>query len=350
MINLLHLNSKYIRAGELDITKLFVIDDVTEAVRALLKSVEVEMTSALEYLSGEKEPPGPCICVYKGRSGHCATFNYSNPHIPEYSVHDIARIGVSKTKLTELIDGNIFNVHEVPEHIKLSEIQQNQVNTAVTGRPIVKNDKIAEELRSLVFPLYFLDYETFPCAIPRFDGFSPYQQVPFQYSLHIVESSGTEPLHKEFLHEGIDDPSRAFVDSLKKDVGRIGTVVVWNKKFECGRNDELARRIPEARPFLEDLNSRVYDLMDIFSKQYHVHKDFRGSTSIKAVLPVLIPELKYDDLDIREGGTASQRWNEMTSGDLSEIERVKIAKNLKDYCELDTFAMYRIWKYLNDPQ
>jgi hypothetical protein len=165
-----------------------------------------------------------------------------------------------------------------------------------------------------------------------------------------VESSGTEPLHKEFLHEGIDDPSRAFVDSLKKDVGRIGTVVVWNKKFECGRNDELARRIPEARPFLEDLNSRVYDLMDIFSKQYHVHKDFRGSTSIKAVLPVLIPELKYDDLDIREGGTASQRWNEMTSGDLSEIERVKIAKNLKDYCELDTFAMYRIWKYLNDPQ
>lgn len=346
-IGVLHLNPDYTRVGELDVTKLFVIDDVTEAVKCLLEGVAKEMDEALSYLSSDKEPLGPCSCVYKGRSSHCTTFSYSNPHIPEYSVHDIARIGVSKAKLTELIDGNIYALENVPESVKLSEIQANQVAVHITKRPIIRADKIAEEFRSLIFPLYFLDYETFPCAIPRFDGFSPYQQIPFQYSLHVLEGPGKEPTHFEFLHEGQDDPSQALAASLQKDIGKIGTIVVWNKKFECGRNEELAKRVPGAKAFLTDLNARVYDLMDIFSKQYHVHHDYRGSTSIKYVLPVLAPELSYKNLEIREGGTASQKWDEMTTGDISDEEKRQIATSLKTYCKLDTYAMYKIWEYLN---
>jgi len=347
-INLLHLNSRYIRQGELEITKLFTIENVAEQVDNLAEAVNKEMGEALAYLSSEKEPAGPCECVYKGRSSHCTTFKFSNPHVPEYSVHDIARIGLSKAKLLELIDGNVFRLEDVPESIELSEIQQNQINTHITKRPIIRIDKIAEEFRSLVFPLYFLDYETFPCAIPRFDGFSPYQQIPFQYSLHVVESPDKEPIHFEFLHEGLEDPSQSFVDALKTNIGKLGTIVVWNKKFECGRNEELAKRIPAAKPFLDDLNARVYDLMDIFFKQYHVHHGFKGSTSIKYVLPVLVPELKYDDLEIREGGTASQKWNEMTIGNISADEKRRIATNLKEYCGQDTYAMYAIWKHLNE--
>jgi len=346
-INLLHLNAKYVRQGTLEITRLFTIEDVSETVSGMLEAVDAEMSQALTYLSAEKEPAGPCECVYKGRSSHCTTFSYSNPHIPGYSVHDIARIGVSKAKLMELIDGNVYKLDDVPESIKLSEIQANQVNVHITKRPIIRADKIAEEFRSLVFPLYFLDYETFPCAIPRFDGFSPYQQIPFQYSLHVAESPDKEPAHFEFLHEGTDNPSQPFVDSLKANVGKIGTIIVWNKKFECGRNEELAKRVPAAKPFLDDLNSRVYDLMDIFSKQYHVHHDYQGSTSIKYVLPVLVPELKYDNLPIREGGTASQKWDEMVNSGLLTDVKKQIAANLKKYCELDTYAMYAIWKHLN---
>ena len=218
----------------------------------------------------------------------------------------------------------------------------------ISRRPIIKADKIAEELRSLVFPIYFLDYETFPCAIPRFDGFSPYQQIPFQYSLHIVESSANnEPNHFEFIHTSTDDPSPPFAESLQNNIGKIGTIIVWNKKFECGRNDELAKRIPSAQKFLADLNTRVYDLMDIFSKQYYVHHDFQGSTSIKYVLPVLAPELSYKKLNIQEGGTATQRWNEMMTGDLTNVEKETIAANLLEYCKLDTYAMYMIWRNLS---
>ncbi len=179
-----------------------------------------------------------------------------------------------------------------------------------------------------------------------FDGFSPYQQIPFQYSLHIVEKEGGKPIHKEFLHTGSDNPSEPFAKSLQSHIGLKGNVIVWNKKFECKINNELTRRIPEAKAFLEDINARVYDLMDIFSKQFYVHKDFKGSTSIKYVLPVLAPELSYKKLEIKEGGTASQKWNEMTTGEIPQKEKVYIAENLKKYCELDTFAMYAIWKHL----
>lgn len=347
-INLLHLNPDYVRSGELDIVKLFAIDDVTETVTAMLGEVDTDMLEAQCYLSAEKEPSGPCSCIYKGRSSHCTTFSYSNPHIPEYSVHDIARIGVSRAKLTELIDGSIYTLDQVPESVKLSEIQANQVATYVTKRPIIRTDKIAEELGSLIFPLYFLDYETFPCAIPRFDGFSPYQQIPFQYSLHIVRSPGEEPEHHEFLHEGSDDPVPHLVASLIKDIGKIGSVIVWNKKFEQGRNEEMARKVPTASAFLKEVNERIYDLMDVFSKQYHVHQDYYGSTSIKYVLPVLAPELSYKDLEIREGGTASQKWNEMTTAGLPLAERAAISTNLRNYCKLDTYAMYAIWKHLTN--
>ena len=373
-INIIILNAEYVREGQLDIVKLFKTENVTEQVNQLLEDVDLEMNEALKFLNQENEPRGPageksCDCIYKGRSSHCTTFRYSNPEVPEYSVHDIARIGLSKAKLTELIDSNIFHIHQVPEELELSEIQKNQVNAEITGRTLLKTDKIAEELRSLQFPLYFLDYETYPSALPRFDGFSPYQQIPFQYSLHIIESRDkiNAPIHREFLHTDSNDPSGALLAQLEIDIGKIGSVIVWNKKFETKMNNELAKRIPSGRKFIDDVNTRIYDLMDIFSKQHYVHKDFYGSTSIKYVLPVIAKmmeaekdvaadggKLSYKRLDIREGGTASMKWGEMTFGvqegggrvALNTEEKHKIARDLLKYCELDTYAMYAIWKHL----
>ncbi len=344
--NIIHLNSKYVRNGELDIEKLFTINNQTKEVEELLPKVEFEMEAAKEYLSQEKEPSGYCDCVYKGRSAHCATFSYSNPTVPEYGIHDIARIGMSKKKLQELADRSIFKIEDLPDNIELSEIQKNQVDAYIFDRVSIKKLEIGQELKNLVFPLYFLDYETYPSAIPRFDGFSPYQQIPFQYSLHIVESPDAEPIHKEFLHTGSDNPSEHFAKSLQKHIGPKGNIIVWNKKFECKINNELAKRLPETKSSIDDLNARVYDLMDIFSKQFYVHKDFKGSTSIKYVLPVLAPELSYKKLEIQEGGTASQKWNEITTCEMDQKVKKEIAENLKEYCKLDTYAMYAIWKHL----
>ncbi len=345
---LIHLNPEYVRYGELKIedNQLFKITDVTAEIESLAGEVAAEMDLAQEYISKDDEPNGYCLCIYKGRSKHCSMFKYSNPDIPEYSIHDIARIGSSKKKLEELVDTNIFKLDEIPAHIKLSEIQQNQVESFVSNKVIRNNLEISLELKRLNYPLYFLDYETYPCAIPRFDGFSPYQQIPFQYSVHILNSPDSELEHKEFLYIGKEDPSIPLAAALQNDIGPTGTVIVWNKKFESKINQEIGQRIPLYETFMESVNNRIYDLMDIFSKQFYVHKDFKGSTSIKYVLPALVPELHYQDLNIQEGGAASDCWNKVVSGLVGETDAQSMAEDLKKYCGRDTEAMYAIWHHL----
>ena len=344
---IIHLNSDYIRSGEIDIVKLFKIVDVSNEVESIAESVASESKEALQYLSQDTEPNGYCCCIYKGRSKHCSTFQHANPDVPEYSVHDIARIGNSKAKLKELIDNNIFHIDKIPAHIKLTDIQQSQVDTYVLNKVLIEKEKIKAEFDTLTFPLYFLDYETFPAAIPRFDGFSPYNQIPFQYSVDVLKSPEGKPEHYEFLHIGSDDPSRSFAESLQSHLGRSGSIIVWHKGFECGRNDEIATRIPAMKSFMDSLKDRVYDLEDIFRKQYHIHRDFRGGTSIKRILPVLVPELSYKELGIQDGGSAADTWNKIVNGSFSEVEKEKVIKDLKIYCGLDTYAMFAIWRALH---
>ena len=360
--NLIHLNAEYMRAGELDLKELFTIENVTDLIREMLPEVEKEMQIAKDYLAGESEPKGPCSCIYKGRSNHCSTFSYSNPNVPNYSVHDLARIGLSKKKLTELIDSGILHPHELPESTELSDIQKNQIWTLVNDRTILSKEAIGEELESLEFPLYFLDYETFPAAIPRFSGYSPYQQIPFQYSLHVLTSLDAEPEHYDFLYTEQNDPSESFAKSLMGHIGPKGSVIVWHKSFECNRNKEIGERVPGSKKFFEEVNARTYDLEDIFKKQHYVHKDFKGSSSIKKILPVLAPTLSYSELEIKEGGTAAESWNRIIStqgrtlstdsqGSTLDsgpaLDTGKIAQNLREYCKLDTYAMYAVWRELH---
>lgn len=344
--HLIHLNPEYKRQGELDLSQLFKIENLTEEIQEMSEEVMDDMRLALDYLSQENEPTGPCDCLYKGRSAHCTTFHYSNPDIPEYGVHDLTRIGLSKRKLTELVDGHKFRLEEIPDGFELSDTQKNQIWTYLNDREIISKENIAEELETLIFPLYFLDYETFPAAIPRFDGFSPYHHIPFQYSLHTLDNPDSEPRHLEFLHIDNSDPSLDFSKSLEKNIGNQGSIIVWHKDFECGRNRELGERLPEFKNFFNDINGRIYDLETIFKKQHHVHKDYKGSSSIKQILPVLVPSLKYDDLEIKEGGTAAEKWNRLTTTELDNEEKEFITENLKAYCKLDTYAMYAIWKKL----
>ncbi len=339
---IIHLNSEYVRSGELDIAQLFKVVDVSNEVESVADSVATESAEALKYLSQDSEPDGHCCCIYKGRSRHCSTFQHANPEVPEYSVHDIARIGNSKAKLKELVDNNVFHLDKIPAHIKLTDIQQSQVDRYVLNEVLVEKEKIVEELKTLAFPLYFLDYETFPAAIPRFDGFSPYKQIPFQYSIHILKSADSGLIHREFLCVSPDDPSKSFAEALQKDIGKSGSIIVWHKGFECGRNDEIAMRLPETKIFMNFLKERIYDLEDIFRKQCYIHKDFRGGTSIKRVLPVLVPKLSYKELKI-QGGDAADTWNKIIVGSLAEVERKEAINNLKIYCGLDTYAMYSIW-------
>ena len=304
-IVILHLNPHYVRLGELDQRKLFALTDMTSEVNAIEQIVADEMQQAQKYLMNGSEPPGACSCIYKGRSRHCSTFHYSNPDVPGYSVHDISRIGSSPKKLKELVDAGIFTLDRIPKHIQLSAIKQAQINAYSSAQIVIRRGAIAGELGKLEFPLHFIDYETYPSAIPLFDHYSAYQHIPFQYSLHVSRSAVDKPIHKEFLYVSSGDPSATFLASLRENINSSGSIIVWNKSFEAGINEKIADRIPEAREFMANFNERIYDLKDIFSKQYYIHQNLWGKTSIKSVLPVLAPELSYSTLDIREGGAAS---------------------------------------------
>jgi hypothetical protein len=184
-----------------------------------------------------------------------------------------------------------------------------------------------------------------------FDGCWPYQQVPFQYSLHVQKTPEGELEHFEFLaRDNKKNPIPDLLKQMSSEINPGGSVIVWYKPFETSRNKEMGKSFEEYNDFLLSVNDRVYDLMDIFSKQYHVHPSFLGKTSIKYVLPVLIPELSYKELDIQNGGVAALRWYQMATGTVEHDDQEKIYSDLLKYCELDTLAMYKIFEHLSSVQ
>ncbi|MGB4988677.1 MAG: DUF2779 domain-containing protein, partial [Pyrinomonadaceae bacterium] len=154
--------------------------------------------------------------------------------------------------------------------------------------------------------------------------------------------------HREFLSPGDDEPPRSVAESLRDAMSDgIGTVFVWYESFEKGRNSEMAEMFPDLADFFNEVNEKTYDLMKIFSENLYVHPDFKGRTSIKKVLPVLVPNLRYDELGIPDGMTATIQWyRAATWPSLSDAERLSIFNNLLEYCDLDTKAMVEIYNVL----
>lgn len=218
-------------------------------------------------------------------------------------------------------------------------VQENQI--------LIKSTQIKEVLDGLAYPLYFLDFETFSYVYPSHEGIFPYQQMVFQYSLHVIESEGAEVQHFEYLMPSKETPLAELFEKMQEQIHPIdGTVIVWNETFEKTQNKKMAAVLPQFAKFLYSVNERVYDLMKIFSQGLYLHPKFKGSASIKNVLPVLCPELSYKDLEIQNGGTAVIKWHHMTDGRMTETDVTNTYKNLLKYCKLDTWAMVRIWQEL----
>lgn len=343
----LHLNKYYVLQGKIDVEQLFHVEDVTDRAEERFVETAEMMQHAQKMLQQKDENLVTCACIYKGRSAHCATFSYSHRDVPDYAIHDIARIGASKKKLAELVDKKIFDLADVPLDFKLSEIQRIQIESHISEQPFIEKVAIKEQLDQLVYPLYFLDYESFASAVPLFDGFSPYNQIPFQFSVHVQDSFDAPLVHYEYLHTKHVDPSLYIIAKLQQFIHNSGSIIVWSKSFEQGIHKNLYQRHPEHQEFLEDLNNRMYDLAEIFTKQLYVHPDFKGKTSIKKVLPALIADASYQHLGIQAGDVASQSWYTMMYGSLSHADQLKIVEDLRAYCQQDTYAMYAILKKLH---
>ena len=337
---IIHINKDYRRQGEINPSELFIIEDVTDKVRADKKNVRLEIEEALSLLDKENISLDGCGCLYRSHGQRCDNFEFFNPEVPKYSVHHI----VTGKKLQNLLADNILDVKDIPNDFNLTDLQREKVELQKSGKPFINVSSIQETLSELRFPLHFLDYETFGKPYPILDGYKTNQQIVFQVSIHVVQENGNLK-HYEYLGDDFETATRGLLGTMRKSIGSTGNIIVWNQIFEKGRNQELAEIHPEEADFLEDINNRIYDLMLIFKKDY-LHPDCFGSASIKKVLSVLFPELSYKNLEIQDGTMALSEWEKSIKGNVSLREKEKIRENLLKYCELDTLAMVEIWKML----
>ena len=182
--------------------------------------------------------------------------------------------------------------------------------------------------------------------MPYFDGQRPYQQGPFQDSLHIIRAPGGEVEQRAYLHKENTNPAQDLAKRLVEDMGDSGSIITWNMRFEKSVNEELGRMYPEYAEQIKAINERVVDLMIPFKQKWYDDPRFEGSASIKNVLPVLCPELSYKSLGIQEGGSAQRLWMEAVLDGTREAEKDKILSDLIEYCKLDTLAMVEIYHVL----
>ena len=340
----IYVNGEFLRRGPIDPKKFLKIVDVTRAVEALIKKVGLDIEMAHKILENKNEPEvkilkqchSPYDCEF---SDHC------RKHLPKDSIYGIAG-GLSTEKLEMLLDQGILEIKDIPEGIVTNKSGLGYINAVKSKKVFIDSLAIKEELSSLEYPLYFLDYETFGPAVPLFDGYKPYQRIVFQYSLHIKRSPDALLEHYQYLCASIKDPTSELLGSLSKFVGEKGSLISWNKSFEMGCNKEMRERKKQHALFLKSVNDRMYDLMQCFKKGYYVHKDFKGSASIKRVLPVMVPKLSYKDLNIQEGGTASESWLKVNDPKIGQKEKDDLAKDMLAYCRLDTLAMVEILEVL----
>ena len=347
---IMHINNAYVKRGAINPNELFTLSDITEQVINKQAWVTEQLSYLHELLDTENEPAKEI-----GKQCHspfaCDYMHHCWQHIPQQSVFELFS---PRGKDWVLYESGITLLEDVPEDAVLSHRQKLQVEGVKFNRSYIDKKAIKEFLSSFQFSLYFFDFETVFPAIPPIDGASPFQQTPFQYSLHILKSPDWELEHREFLANPADyreasdsDPRRLLLEQLQKDIGSSGSIVAYNATFEIGVLKSLIPLFPEFENFINDLCSRFVDLLIPFRNAWYYTPEMGKSASIKSVLPALAPEFSYADLPIGNGGDASETFlamiNDTFEGDIEETRQ-----HLLRYCERDTYGMVVLWRVLRE--
>jgi len=329
------INNEYIKNGEIDPEGLFNIHDVTDQVEEASMGIQDRIDGILEVISREACPEmiiGPhCKDPYECPLTECWD------SLPEHSVFSLYYGG---KKSFAIYDSGILTVGEIPDDYKLNDKQRIQQACVVNGEPHVDKEAIQDFLSSLKYPLYYLDFETIGPAVPLFDGTRPYQNIPFQFSVHVVHDEQSSPVHHSYLARSTDDPRSALLAELQKVLGDSGSIIAYNKGFEEGILKDLAEAFPEYNDWIDQICSRLVDLLVPFRNFDYYHPSQKGSASLKAVLPAITGR-GYEDLDISDGQLASISFLAATYGDMLGVERAQVMRNLEEYCGRDTEGM--IW-------
>jgi hypothetical protein len=339
--HLAYINYQYVRKGEIDPAQLFTIEDITAGVEEAGRGIEARIQSMLETISSAE-------CPDLSVGGHCRSpYDCSLPYcwdaLPENNIFCLYYGG---KKCFELLETGIYQLKDIPANFKLSRAQQIQKQCDLEGTIYVDKPAIRDFLRAIQYPVHYLDFETVNPAVPLWDGTRPYQQVPFQFSLHVTDDRG-DTRHDSFLADGTNDPRPEFLRHLKESLGSGGTIVTYNQSFEKGIIEALSAAFPEYTAWLDGLQDRIIDLITPFKGFCYYNPRQNGSASLKSVLPAITGK-SYEGLPISEGGAASRAYLDMTFGDIGADEKKKIREDLEEYCGLDTEAMVWIVKKLEE--
>ncbi len=339
------LNSNYIRKGELDLDKLFVKNDITDIAISKLDEVKSNIDAINKYMEQTEEPDddidNKCFKPYE-----CPFFKYCTRQLPKQNVFDLRRI-FNKEKI-KLYKQGLYTYQDL-----LKEDINEKVKEQIEFELFAKEDKIDKKsiemfLNTLTYPLYFLDFETFQMPIPQYDDVKPYMQIPFQYSLHYIENNKLH--HKEFLAKSGIDPRRSLAESLVNDIPFDVCTLAYNMSFEKNVIKNLSELYPDLKNHLMNIHDNIKDLMIPFKDRKYYTKDMSGSYSIKYVLPALFPNdesLNYQNLElIHNGSEAMNTYAKLE--EYSKEEQEHIRERLLKYCELDTFAMVKIYEKLKE--
>jgi hypothetical protein len=336
----MHIDKTYVRNGDIEPEKLFIKEDITEQVKEFEVGIKERVKDMKAVLNGKK--PKIDIGNYCNNPTDCSLTDDCWDFLPKGNVFDLTRGG---KRSWELYSKNIIKIKDIPNEFKLSEKQEIQRQAALTGKPHVEPANIKKFIDGLNYPLYYFDFETINPAVPIFNGMSPYQKIPFQYSLHIQETEDGELKHVSFLADHKKDPREEILKSMQENLGTEGTILAWNQSFEIGVIKELVANFPEYEEWGSQTIKRVDDLIIPFRQFNYYNSIQKGSASLKNVLPALT-DLSYDNLEIGNGADASSLYHRMVIDELQPFEVEKIRTDLETYCTQDTYAEVVILKEL----
>ena len=343
---IVHINNKYVLDGELDINELFTIVDITDIARDKQDEIKSNIEEINEFMNrhGRYNEPDIDLGEYCFKPYKCDFWDYCTSNLPKPNVFDIA--GLDKKIMFEKYYGGKVSFEDLAnEDLNPRYMEQIDFEINDKGEKVDKK-AIKDILDSLKYPLYFIDYETCQYAIPEIQGTRAYQQIPFQYSLHIAREDGSLE-HREFLAEA-DDKNliRSFAESLINDISEDGSVIVYNRTMEALRNKDIGEMYPDLREEMERINNNMVDFLIPFKKRQYYKKEMMGLSSLKYVLPALYPndsDLDYHNLPlIHDGGEAPQAFLSLKGKSKEEQEAIR--EGLLKYCELDTLALVKIWE------
>lgn len=342
-LSLAHIDSSWVYPGGGDYDGLLVEEDLTAEAFAREKEVEGWITVARTIAARRTEPAirtglhcnDPYAC---GFIDHC-TGQEPQEKFPAFWLPRIQ----SKALRKKIHEDRVTDLRKIPDDL-LNPLQL-RVKTHTLARTVLFDAAgAAAALAPHGFPACFLDFETVNFGVPIWKGTRPYQQIPFQFSLHRLSRLG-KLTHEAFLDVSGEDPSRAFAEQLLTACGEGGPVYVYNQSFEAGIIKGLGERFSRLKRPLEQIITRMVDLLPI-AREHYYHHEQQGSWSIKAVLLTILPELGYDNLDgVQDGGMAVQAFTEAISDATTADRKAALRAQLEAYCKHDTYALVRLWQH-----